>query len=253
MKYTHALPVALLSTLIALPSAQAKVMHQVNSVKVGYELLLDAEDKNPNLYDQPYLSFQHFTLADWGSVAGWLRLENPLDSAENQQGQDAGATTKTWMRLDYNLGTSPFNLWFQSFTLGNNICTEEDIYLGLSYDISYGKLKGSFGVGGHYGWGSLSPTGKTYNGMNGIATNLLLRYQFTPKLMGKLYYENQFGRSKEMKQTLIYDDTGHQLILGANYSLSKQLWVGASYRYRNSWGGAKDQGGNMFFDLGYRF
>ncbi|SDI31499.1 Nucleoside-specific channel-forming protein, Tsx [Ferrimonas sediminum] len=253
MKNKTTLSMIVLSGLLSTPASHAQVFNQVNSVKVGYELLLDAEDNNPNLYDQPYLSFQHFTLADWGSIAGWLRLENPTDSAENQQGKDAGATTKTWLKLDFNLGKSPFNLWAQSYTMGNKTCTEEDFYFGASYDLAYGKLKGTVGLGGHYGWGTFNPTGKSYNGMNGGAAHLLLVYPLANRLSGKIYYETQFGRSEEMKQTLIYNSYGHMLVVGANYYFAEKLWAGASYRHRKSWGGAKNDGGNLFFDLGYRF
>ncbi|MGX2952518.1 hypothetical protein ACWAU3_05190 [Shewanella sp. JL219SE-S6] len=97
----------LLPLLLLLPTAQAEVFQQQNGIKVGYEHLLDAKDNNPNLYSQSYLSFTNTTRASWGDFAAWLTLENPLDDNDNQQGNKAGATVKSWLKLDYNLGDTP--------------------------------------------------------------------------------------------------------------------------------------------------
>lgn len=223
------------------------------NVTVGYEHLLDAEDNNPNLYDQPYLVLGHSTFADWGSLTGWLRLENPLDTAENQQGKDAGATTKVWLKLDHNLGKTPFNFWAQSFTCANKPWMEQNLYLGASYDVSVGKLKGTAGLGMHYGFGSFSPTGASFNGVTGGAVTVLLGYPIDNNWFAKFYYEAQFGRSDEHEQTFGYEDYGHQAVIGLDYRINSDWVIGGLYKHRQSWGGSLNKGGELMFEAGYNF
>jgi len=236
------------------PIKNKQLVKQVNTVVVGYELQTsNSKDNNPAVYDQPYLSFQHTTMASWGSATGWLTLDNPLDSAENQKGDDAGSTVRAWLKLDHNIGDSPYNIWFQSFTMSNSICSQEDLYLGISRDILFGPLRGTFGVGAHYGWGAFNPASASYNGMNGVATSLLLGYPISNNLVAKLFYEAQFARSEELKQTFGFEDYGHLAAIGLDYHFDKKLWVGTSFRHRKSWGPVKDNGGNFFFEAGYKF
>ncbi|MDR8525646.1 outer membrane protein OmpK [Shewanella fidelis] len=234
-------------------SANAEVLFQQNNIIVGYEYLLDAEDKNPNLYDQAHLILGHTTIADWGSMTGWLRFENPLDSAENQQGVDAGATTKAWLKLDYNLGDSPFNIWGQSFTCANKPWMEQNFYLGGSYDVSLGKLKGTIGLGMQYAYGSFSPTGKSFNGASGGATTIMLGYPLTSEWFAKAYYEAQFDRSDEHREVFGFDSYGHQAIIGIDYRFNSQFFVSTLYKHRKSWGGALNGGGELLFEAGYNF
>ncbi|MGI2261677.1 outer membrane protein OmpK [Shewanella sp. GXUN23E] len=247
--------ITLMMVILGLSSAQAhaEVIAQQNTVLVGYEYLLNAEDKNPNLYDQPYLVLANTTVADWGSVTGWLRLENPLDTAKNQQDKDAGATTKVWLKLDYNLGSSPFNLWVQSFTNANEACTEQNLYLGASYDVLVGKLKGTVGVGLHYGYGSFSPTGASFHALTGGAVTVMLGYPITPHWFAKFYYESQFNRSDEHRQTFNYDSYGHQAVLGLDYRFNEHWTLGTLYKHRQSWGGALNGGGEVMLEAGYHF
>lgn len=250
--------IKLLSTTLALgfgctSFANAAVIHQNNNVIIGYEYLLDAEDNNPNLFDQPYIVLGNTTIADWGSAVGWLRFENPTDSAENQQGNDGGATTKAWLKLDYNIGDLPFNFWFQSFTSGNKAAFEQDFYLGGSYDVNIGKLKGTFGLGMQYAYASFSPTDKSFNGSSGYATTLMLKYPLTANITSKLYYEAQFERSDEHRDVLGYESYGHQAVVGLDYNFTSQLFAGIQYKHRQSWGGALNDGGELFFEAGYNF
>lgn len=234
-------------------AAQAEVHFQQNAVIVGYELLLDAEDNNPNLFDQGYAQIAHTTVADWGTVTGWLRFENPFDTAENQQGKDGGATTKAWVKLDYNLGETPFNVWFQSFTAANTPCVEQNFYFGGSYDVAFGKLKGTMGLGLQHAFGSFSPTGQSFNGTSGGAAVVMLGYPVDNHWFAKFYYEAQFERSDEHRQTLQYDSYGHQAVVGLDYRVNRHWFVGTSYKHRQSWGGAKNDGGELFFEGGYNF
>lgn len=224
-------------SLLIITTVNAETISK-NNIIVGYEFLLDAEENNPNLYDQPYFILGHSTSADWGNIAGWLRLENPTDSANTQQGTDAGSATKVWLKLDYNIGQSPFNTWVQSFTSSNKAAVEQDIYLGASYDINYAKIKGSFGLGMQYAYGSFAPTGKSFNGISGVGITLILGYPITPEWFTKLYYEAQIGRSTEHKDVLSYESYGHQFVLGIDYLLQPQLFASFLYKHRHSWGGA---------------
>ncbi|USD39645.1 hypothetical protein J8Z22_02175 [Ferrimonas sp. SCSIO 43195] len=243
---------ALAMGLLLAQPALADVKVQRTSVKVGYDTLLSA-DKNKNLGDQGYLVVNHMTVSDWGSFIGWFRFENPLDSAENQLGKDLGPATKTWMKLDYGLGESPFNLWLQSFTLAKSTAVEENFYLGLSYDLSYGKLLGTVSMGAQYAYGSFSPTKESFSGISGMATSLMLGYKLTPKLIGKFYYIGQFFRSDDHQNTFGYDSYGHQLITGVEYHVNKRVFVGTSYKHRKSWGGALEAGDELLFEAGYKF
>ena len=244
---------AVLLAIGSISSASAEVLFQQNNVIVGYEYLLDAEDKNPNLYDQAYFVLGHTTIADWGSATGWLRFENPLDGSENQQGKDAGATTKAWLKIDYNLGDLPFNLWLQSFICANKPWMEQNFYLGGSYDVAYGKLKGTIGLGMQYAYGSFSPTGKSFNGSSGGATTIMLGYPLTSNWFAKVYYEAQFNRSDEQREVFGYDSYGHQAVVGIDYRFNSHLFVSTLYKHRKSWGGALNGGGEMLFELGYNF
>lgn len=244
--------ILLVAILLCFSTANADVISK-NNIIVGYEHLLDAEGNNPNLYDQPYLVLGHSTSAHWGDITGWVRLENPTNSANNQNGVDAGSTTKIWLKIDYNISESPFNIWSQSFTNANKTVVEQDVYLGASYDIKFGKLKGTFGLGMQYAYGSFTPTGKSFNGVSGAATTLVLGYPITPEWFTKLYYEAQFNRSAEHKDVLSYDSYGHQLVLGIDYRFNPQFFVGTSYKHRQSWGGAINDGGEIFFEAGYTF
>lgn len=233
--------------------ANAEVLYQNNNVVVGYEYLLDAEDNNPNLYDQAYVVLSNTTIADWGSALGWLRFENPLDSAENQQGQDAGATTKAWLKLDYNLGDSPFNIWVQSFTNASTPSVEQNFYYGGSYDINLGKLKGTFGLGLNHTYASFSPTHISFTGSSGFATTLMVKYPLTDNVISKLYYEGQFDRSNGHRSVYGYESYGHQAVIGLDYMLTPSFFVGTQYKHRKSWGGALNDGGELFFEAGYNF
>ncbi|MGL5664579.1 MAG: outer membrane protein OmpK [Shewanella sp.] len=241
------------STLAMVNFAVADVIYQNNNIIVGYEYLLDAEDNNPNLYDQPYLVLSNTTIADWGSAIGWLRFENPTDSAENQQGKDAGATTKVWLKLDHNIADTPFNFWFQSFTNLGKVAEEQNFYIGGSYDVNWGKLKGTIGVGMQYAYGSFAPTGKSFNGSSGFATTILFKYPLKDNLISKYYYEAQFERSGEHRDVLGYDSYGHQAVIGLDYYITPKFFVGTQYKHRKNWGGALNDGGELFFEAGYNF
>ncbi|WP_028114362.1 outer membrane protein OmpK [Ferrimonas kyonanensis] len=253
MKKTTALCIALASTALMNASAQAEVLYQENSVRVGYQTLLDAEDKNANRYDQGYLAYYHTTLADWGSALGWLWLENPLDNADNQQGDDAGATTKGWLKIDYALGDTPFNLWLQSFFMGNTTCMEQNLYFGGSYSIRADNLNGTFGLGANYSYGSFRPANSSFNGANGYAAVVALAYNLTPSLVARGYYEAQFDRDDEFQTALGYDQFGYQVQLGVDYHINSRLMLSSSYMYLDSWGATKRDGGEMLFELGVKF
>ncbi|MGI3004355.1 outer membrane protein OmpK [Shewanella algae] len=249
---TSSLP-KLLPLLLLIPTAQAEVFQQQNGIKVGYEHLLDVKDNNPNLYSQSYLSFTNATRASWGEFAAWLTLENPLDNHENQQGNKAGATVKSWLKLDYNLGDSPFNLWLQSFTANNDNRTEENFYYGLSYDVNWHKLRGSIAMGAHYGWGKLNATQNSFNGSSGYAAVVQLGYPLNEKLFAKLYAETQFERSEEHTTTFRSRDSGYQAILALDYHFISNAFASVAYKYRDAWGGATHHGGELLFELGYNF
>ncbi|WP_420789045.1 outer membrane protein OmpK [Shewanella algae] len=243
----------LLPLLLLIPTAQAEVFQQQNGIKVGYEHLLDAKDNNPNLYSQSYLSFTNTTRASWGDFAAWLTLENPLDDNDNQQGNKAGATVKSWLKLDYNLGDIPFNLWLQSFTANNKNRTEENFYYGLSYDIQWQKLKGTMAIGAHYAWGDMDASQQDFNSSSGYAAMVQLAYPLTQELLGKFYFETQFDRSDEQVATFLYRDSGYQAILGLDYQFLPQASASLAYKYRDAWGGSIHHGGELLFELGYQF
>ena len=65
---------AVLLAIGSISSASAEVLFQQNNVIVGYEYLLDAEDKNPNLYDQAYFVLGHtifIVIAVWALIRSW--------------------------------------------------------------------------------------------------------------------------------------------------------------------------------------
>ncbi|QFU25002.1 outer membrane protein OmpK [Shewanella eurypsychrophilus] len=245
----------LLACACASSMAQAEVFVQKTMVSTGYEALVgDAADNNPTQQDQIFARVASVTVADWGSAIGWLKFENFAEGAEAGNGESY-VTTKAWMKVDKNIGDTPFNLWIQSFTIGNQATFEENLYLGASYDVGLGPVKGTVGLGAQYAYGHMSQgpaNGYSFASMSGYALVLQLGMPMTKELSAKLYYEGQFNRSEE-HQALGYDDTGFQAAVGAVYKLPLGFTTELVYKYRDNWGGLKDTGGLLFAEVSYSF
>ncbi|WP_246033061.1 outer membrane protein OmpK [Shewanella canadensis] len=236
-------------------SSQAEVIVQNNSVGIGYEYMIgDMGDDNPTQQDQEYFRFTNVTVADWGSMIGWLKFENPTDTAEAGVG-DGYVTTKAWLKLDYSLGNTPFNAWVQSFTVGNKATFEENLYLGGSYDVNLGPVKGTAGLGAMYAYGSMHEgpnAGASFAGFSGYAAVLQLKMPLSKSLTAKFYYEGQFDRSSE-HQSIGYKDYGYQAIACIDYKLPSAMLASLSYKHRENWGGVKAEGGIVFAEVSYSF
>jgi len=227
-------------------------------IRIGYMNVLDERDNAPS--DTEVINLYHAQINDWGSAVGWVLMENPFNSVENVQGGKTGPTTKTFLRLDYDLNDVHTNAWLQSFFMGNRITTESNTYLGLSQGFQFGRGHGGVSLGVNYTYGAASiPIGEgmkldsQFAGMNGGAVTVRYGMPITQRLAGMVYYEAQFGRDKEAQEALCYDSFGSQLMVALEASITKQLTAGVNYHYFDNWGGYKSGTSQIDFTIGYTF
>ncbi|WP_025821366.1 outer membrane protein OmpK [Shewanella marina] len=254
MKHTQ-LSILLISTLCCSNMAMADV--NVTNVELGYKAYTSStKTDNKGVFDQSFVKLNHLAIVDWGNYFANIKLENPGQWSHDQSGQAGKTTLKALNIIEYNLGTTKFNLWGQNFISANKTVVEDNLYLGVSHDVSLAGVSINYGLGANYTFASLTPTNGEFNGMSGYATVLNLRYPLTVlglKNMLSLNYEGQFDRATEHQHLLGYRSYGHQIITTLKTNISKSIYSKLHITHFDSWGSTPRGGIEYGVAIGMNF
>ncbi|QQX80881.1 hypothetical protein JK628_03115 [Shewanella sp. KX20019] len=213
----------------------------------------DSLDENKNQFDRTLLTVANVRAKDWGRIVTVGIFENLEQSSSDPQGEvfgEAWSTFKFAGAAHIKTGFVPgLNYMVDEFFFTNTNGYENNMKLGLSYDMKFGDAKANIGAGANYV--SIDNAGAKFTGFSGYALNATLQYPISDKWAVKFLYNGVFERDEEhaVGYTDSLDgkqhDSGYRLDLALNYHFNKSISAGITLRQLDSWFGYKSGKADM--------
>lgn len=210
--------------------------------------------------DFTFLEIEGGRGGDWGDLYGFLDLENPTNNANNVADPRADRRTAAKVVGRYNLtkvGDVPVMLYGHVYDFRDNGFFDQNRVLGLSTNLSFGKLWVHPFIGAHQelkaGVGAQ---------MNGGMGGFVLGYNFEAfgqSMMISQWHETEFGRKQEFlgmaNEGAFVNDrkTGQNGAVSLWWNVNKQLTTGLTYRYASNKLGVAGYEDALIYTLKYNF
>ena len=205
----------------------------------------DTKSTNTDKYDRTWFSYANVTALSWGEVIAVLHLDDygltAGGNTEHPKHYD-GAYSSIRAIFDGHINLTGengkgLNIWLQNFTITNDIVTENEMFVGLSYDLEYGgyNIRPQAGLS-YFNLMDFSPyesvTGSKaeYSDWNGYALGLSVAKQY--KFWNHPVIFNFDGtylggyHDEYIMESFALDDYGYNIELGISIPVYAGLNIG---------------------------
>lgn len=213
----------------------------------------DTLDENKNQFDRTLITVANVRAKDWGRIATVGIFENLEQSSSDPQAEALGEAWSTFKFAGVahiKTGFVPgLNYMVDEFFFTNTNGYENNMKLGLSYDMKLGDAKANIGAGVNYV--SIDNAGAKFTGFSGYALNASVQYPISDNWGLKFLYNGVFDRDEE--HAIGYTDSlggkqhdsGYRLDLAVNYKISNAISACLTLRQLDSWYGYKTSKADM--------
>ena len=247
----------------------AEVYVNKSIVSVNYDMNVGKTmEENAAKYDRFWLGYVNATTASWGEFVAVVELDDYFLSGENDdhaKGKDSFSTVRTVFDAHLNIGEEKgLNVWLQNFNIAQPTIIENEMFVGVSYDLELGgfTIRPRAAVQ-YYNLIHMKPYeavngdgSSQFSGFNGYIAGVDISKRFEMKLpLSFTFIGDYFGGydNEYLTKSLSMDDYSYNLNLVVNAHVTKNFTVAIEATKKYNMSGFGENGEFLTFSMRYAF
>ncbi|WOT04454.1 hypothetical protein [Shewanella youngdeokensis] len=229
------------------PTLQAEVLNSNFKVAAGYWMESGSGSEENNQGDETVIIAEYRAKTDWGSSVVRGLIENIGGTNESPNGMTI-TTLKTFSTTYVDIGDSPFSVWLDHMTVGNNKIADNHVRAGISYKNKFGPVRFSTQFAPEYYFGH-SPFDDA-KGMH-LFGRTILSYDLTDNIKQAFIFENVNFRNNDIQDGIGWKEHGYHYMLNTSFGVTEAITANLQLHHFESFGGYGTDGNSIFVNFSY--
>lgn len=250
-------------------SVNAEVYMNKQMFSVNYDMNIeDTMEENAAKYDRVWFGYVNATAASWGEFVAVLELDDYFLNGNNDihaNGKDSFSTVRTVFDAHLNIGEEKgLNVWLQNFNIAQPAIIENEMFVGVSYDIELGGFTILPRVAAMYynlihmkPYEAVHGDGTSqFSGFNGyiVGIDVSKRFDLALPISFKFVADYYNGYDDEyLTKSLSMDDYSYNINLVVNTHVTDDFTVAIEATKKYNMSGFGENGEFMTFSMRYAF